>query len=290
MPILYRKRSAARPKRRAPARRALIIGTAAAAAVLLLAVATSDLAALSAAPLSVASAPSSTQAPQSGAGSPIRLADFGSEPPSPDARHLADWIAHSRDNENADFILVDKRNAKTYVFDANARLRGASPVLLGAAVGDETVPGIGTRPIAQVRPEERTTPAGRFVAERGRNLKGEDVVWVDYDAAVSMHRVRATKPVERRLERLATPTVDDNRISYGCINVPVAFYETYVRPTVATRRAIVYVLPESKPVQQVFGSYDVTPPKRQYAIDHVNTLWKKFVALFGGGNARAAAR
>ena len=41
-------------------------------------------------------------------------------------------------------------------------------------------------------PEERTTPAGRFVAERGQNLRGEDVVWIDYDAAVLMHRVITT--------------------------------------------------------------------------------------------------
>lgn len=196
-----------------------------------------------------------TSPPASLAG--VRLADFGTASPSPEARHVADWVADSRDNANADFIIVDKRAARVYVFDADARLRGSSPVLLGAALGDDSVPGIGTRPIPEVRPEERTTPAGRFVAERGLNLQGEDVVWVDYDAAVSMHRVRATKPVERRLERLATPPVDDNRISYGCINVPVAFYEAYVSPTVATHRAIVYVLPEAKSVKQVFGSYDV---------------------------------
>ncbi|MDO9468821.1 MAG: hypothetical protein Q7J36_16095 [Thiobacillus sp.] len=192
----------------------------------------------------------------------VRLADFGEASPSPEARHVADWVADSRDNADADFIIVDKRDARVYVFDPDARLRAASPVLLGAAVGDDSVPDIGLRPIEDVLPEERTTPAGRFIAERGRNLQGEDVVWVDYDAAVSMHRVRATKPSEQRLERLATPTVDDNRISYGCINVPVAFYESYVSPTVATRRAIVYVLPEVKPVQQVFGSYDVSAPRR----------------------------
>lgn len=186
-----------------------------------------------------------------------RSADFGQEKPSANALHLANWIIDSQDNENADFIIVDKPHARAYVFDAAARLRGASPVLLGSAVGDDSVPGIGLRPIADVRPEERTTPAGRFVAEPGRNLNGEDVVWVDYDAAVSMHRVRASKPSERRLERLATPTTDDNRISYGCINVPVAFFETYISPTVATQRAIIYVLPDIKPVQEVFGSYDV---------------------------------
>jgi len=53
------------------------------------------------------------------------------------------------------------------------------------------------------------------------------------------------------------------RISYGCINVPVAFYEAYVRPTVATCRTIVYVLPEIKPVRQVFNSYDVATVRRQ---------------------------
>ena len=191
------------------------------------------------------------------------LADFGTISPSKDARRLADWVAQTRDNGDAEFMIVDKRNARVYVFDATARLRATSPVLLGAAKGDHSVPGIGSRPISQVRPEERTTPAGRFVAERGRNHKGEDIVWVDYDAAVSMHRVRASNPTERRLQRLATPTVADNRISYGCINVPVSFYETYVSPTVSKKRAIVYVLPEVKPIKQVFGSLDITPTKRK---------------------------
>ncbi|MHB8914270.1 MAG: hypothetical protein ACYC4K_00490 [Thiobacillus sp.] len=175
---------------------------------------------------------------------------------------MADWVAHTHDNGNAEFMIVDKRNAKVYVFDAAAKLRAASPVLLGAAKGDDSVPGIGTRPLSEVRPEERTTPAGRFVAESGRNLKGEDIVWVDYDAAVSMHRVRATNPVERRLERLATPSVDDNRISYGCINVPVSFYETHVKPSAAKQRVVVYVLPETKSMQQVFGSLDIVTEHR----------------------------
>ncbi len=185
------------------------------------------------------------------------FAEFSAETPSPDARHLADWIADSGDSAGGSFVIVDKKYARVYVFDGNAYLRGTSPVLLGAARGDDSVPGIGSRPITEVRPEERTTPSGRFVAERGRNLSGEDVVWMDYDAAVSMHRVRAANPEERRLERLATPTVDDNRISYGCINVPVVFYEAYIRPLFVAHRAVVYVLPEVTSVRQVFGSYDV---------------------------------
>ena len=188
-----------------------------------------------------------------------RLADFGSHKPTPDARAVADWVADSRDNAGANFIVVDKRGAAVYVFDDQGRVRGASPVLLGAAVGDDTVPGIGEKPLSQVQPHERTTPAGRFVAEAGRNMDGEDIVWVDYDAAVSMHRVRAKVAKERRLERLASKTVKDNRISYGCINIPRSFYETFISPTVSASRTIVYVLPEQKSIEQVFGAYRVKP-------------------------------
>ena len=186
--------------------------------------------------------------------SQIKVADFGTHTPSAPARQLADWVAISHDNEGTGFIVVDKKAATVYVFDSAARLSASSPVLLGAASGDDSVPGIGNRPLSEVRPEERTTPAGRFVAERGRNAQGEDVVWVDYDAAVSMHRVRANNPKERRLERLATPSPEDNRISYGCINVPLAFYEARIRPMFATKVAVVYVLPETKTWQEVFGA------------------------------------
>lgn len=192
---------------------------------------------------------------------PPRLADFGSIVPTPDVRLVANWAVHTRDYQNRNFIVVDKKDARVYVFDRAGRLQSASPVLLGVAVGDDTVPGIGEKPLSQVRPEERTTPAGRFVAEVGMNLRHEDVVWVDYDAAVSMHRVLTTNPVERRAQRLATPTNEDNRISYGCINLPRAFYENVVAPTVRNGGAIIYVLPETRSAEQEFGAYDVQAPK-----------------------------
>ncbi len=97
---------------------------------------------------------------------------------------------------------------------------GNAPVLLGVARGDHTVPGIGDKKLSEIKSEERTTPAGRFVAEVGTNARGEDVVWVDYDSAVSMHRVLTTNAKEQRARRLQTPTPNDNRVSYGCINVP----------------------------------------------------------------------
>jgi hypothetical protein len=181
-----------------------------------------------------------------------RFADFGGEPASAEAREVANWVVTSGDNRKLFFVILDKLNTKVFVFEPSGKLRSATPVLIGAARGDDSVDGIGGRPIALVQPQERTTPAGRFVAEPGRNATGEDVVWVDYDAAVSMHRVRTTEPKERRLERLASSTTEDNRISYGCINMPVAFFENVLKPAFNASYGVVYVLPEVKPLAEVF--------------------------------------
>lgn len=175
---------------------------------------------------------------------------------SADAATLLQWVTTSADHRGLPFMVIDKRQARLWVLDAQARVTGSTPVLLGLAVGDHTVPGIGERPLEQVKPEERTTPAGRFGVEPGRNLDGEDILWLDYDAGVSMHRVRTGSKTDRRLQRLATPTVADNRISYGCINVPAAFYDSHIQPVFARLprdRAAIYLLPETKSLRSVFA-------------------------------------
>jgi hypothetical protein len=170
---------------------------------------------------------------------------------------VAHWAVHSGDHQRHAFVIVDKADARVYVFGPTGKLLESAPALLGSAHGDHSVPGIGDKPLAAIKADEKTTPAGRFVAEPGKNTNGEDIIWVDYDAAVSMHRIRPLVAKERRLERLATLTVDDNRISFGCINLPVTFYEDVLSPTVKKYGAIVYVLPETRKAQQLFGSYEV---------------------------------
>lgn len=182
----------------------------------------------------------------------LRALDFGRVRAPDDVRRVAAWAVARADNGRSPFAIVDKRRAQVYVFAETGRLLGTSPVLLGHAAGDHSVAGIGHKAIEDIQPQERTTPAGRFVSAPGRNALGHDVVWVDYEAAVSMHRVRATNPQERRLERLATPTPTDNRISWGCINVPVAFFDATVWPHLGRARAVVYVLPERDPLTAFF--------------------------------------
>ena len=246
-------------------RQGLLIGTAVLTLVIPPATLSLHHAAVQSAVNPVALAERAAPAPQ--APRPLRQADFGSTQASDETKHLANWIVDSGDNQQRFFVLIDKKHTQVFLFNALGTLVSSTPVLIGAAKGDDSVAGIGKRPIAEVAPHERTTPAGRFEAERGRNASGEDVIWVDYDAAVSMHRVRAIEPAERRLERLASPGTEDNRISYGCINVPVRFFENVIQPAFAAGQGLVYVMPEVKALNDVFTAlYDPeSRPVRQLA-------------------------
>ncbi len=99
------------------------------------------------------------------------------------------------------------------------------------------------------------TPAGRFDSALDYNLNGDLVLWIDYDSGVALHAVVTTNPSERRLQRLESPTIADNRITYGCINVPIHFYESVVLPQFVGVTGVVYLLPEMKAnsLLQVFG-------------------------------------
>ncbi|MBC3941191.1 L,D-transpeptidase [Sphingomonas sp. DOAB1063] len=180
---------------------------------------------------------------------------FGTEAVSNDARDTADWVAASHDNQGLPFIVIDKVNAVVFAFDATGRLRGTAPALLGMARGDASVPGIGQRKLATITPAERTTPAGRFKASLGHDFE-QDILWIDYDAALSMHRVIKGRRVDDRAGRLASPTPSDNRISYGCVNVPPGFYDGVVKPLFTGTVGIVYILPETKPLRSVFAVPD----------------------------------
>lgn len=178
-------------------------------------------------------------------------ADFGGETASADARQIADWALASGDSLGLPFLIIDKRGARVLAFDAQGRVQASAPALLGMARADVAPADIGTRRLADIAPHERVTPAGRFVARLGRDLS-EDVLWVDYAGALSLHRVVKGKPAERRAQRLASAPADDNRISYGCINVPAAFYDGVVRGLFAPANGLVYILPEETPLHQAF--------------------------------------
>jgi hypothetical protein len=93
------------------------------------------------------------------------------------------------------------------------------------------------------------------VAELDRNAAGQTILWVDYEQAISLHPVRSLNAQERRLERLASASLQDKRISYGCINVPTRFWHAVVLPAFRNSKGIVYVLPDSRPLDSVFAHW-----------------------------------
>jgi hypothetical protein len=151
-------------------------------------------------------------------------------------------------------VDIDKANARVFVFDATGRLKGSDAALLGMARGDHSARDIGARKLAAIGPAERVTPAGRFLAYLDQDVHGQEVLLIDYDASIALHPVVTGTVAERRAERLASITSEDNRISYGCINVPLKFYSEVVSPAFTHTRGYVYILPETGSWSALFYS------------------------------------
>jgi hypothetical protein len=168
------------------------------------------------------------------------------------ATRVIDWIAATGDNRSLPYIVVDKNSAHAFLFDADGKYLADAPVLIGIAVGDEATPGVGKKTLAKIGPAEKTTPAGRFLANFGFAAGNHQVLWVDYATSVAMHPIPTGNPKERRRERMLSPATDDKRITFGCINVPLAFYNKGVHPLFLKRGGYVYVLPDTKSLEEVF--------------------------------------
>jgi hypothetical protein len=183
---------------------------------------------------------------------PSAPVDLALQSASAEVKRVARWVIESGDNGGLPFLLVDKVDARVFAFDPAGHLQGTAPALLGMAKGDRLLaPNSAT--MTMMLPDVRITPAGRFVSHLAIDSHGKELLVLDYDASISMHPVVKGTPAEHRAERLASPTPLDNRISYGCINVPPEFYTTYVHPAFNKTQGVVYVLPETGPASELFG-------------------------------------
>jgi hypothetical protein len=176
---------------------------------------------------------------------------------APDAGYVARWVIDNADNHNQPFAIVDKRGARLYLFSRFGELIAVTPVLLGLAPGDEAISDIAKRAPSSLTPSERTTPSGRFASQPGHNNRGEDIVWIDYDASLAIHRLRPAPPSEHRVERISSPRTDDKRISFGCVVVPVPFYDQFIAASLGQKHGVVYVLPETRSVQEMLGELEL---------------------------------
>jgi hypothetical protein len=177
---------------------------------------------------------------------------------SSEVQGVVEWVKTSRDNANMYFLVLDKVNAQVYFFHPAGHLLATAPALLGMGKGDRMlVPN--AAPMSAIPPQKRITPAGRFVSRLAIDSHGKELLVLDYDASLSLHPVVKGTPAEHRAQRLASLTAEDNRVSFGCVNVPVAFYSNVVSPLLTNTRGVVYVLPETSTAGQLFGFQPGTP-------------------------------
>ena len=177
------------------------------------------------------------------------------ESPSGQARDMIAWVKQSGDNRGLPFMLIDKMSAEVLVFDSAGTFMGATPALIGSARGDHEVVGVGDKELSAITPSERTTPAGRFVARIGPSLSTGIVLWINIPGAVALHPVVTKVTKENRVERLRSTTPEDNRITYGCINISPTFYQDEVMPLFKVGGGIVYILPEERSLSATFPGY-----------------------------------
>ncbi|ONF95326.1 hypothetical protein [Sphingomonas jeddahensis] len=173
--------------------------------------------------------------------------------PTMEGQRVAEWIAASNDNHALPYAVLDKKAATLILYSAKGKPLYQVPVLIGIAAGDDATPGVGSKNLSQIGPAEKTTPAGRFLAKFGYAAGHQRVLWVDYTNSVAIHTIPPDSPKkEQRRERMLSAKGDDNRITFGCINVPRVFYGKSLRPLFQKKGGYVYVLPDTRPLEEVF--------------------------------------
>ncbi|GEM_PF-3764715 len=96
-------------------------------------------------------------------------ADFAGVAASADARYVAQCVVESRDNKGAPFVIVDKIDARVFVFGPHGRPVDTAPALAGMARGDDSVPGVGDvapEQIARRGLRDARNPAGARAVRR----------------------------------------------------------------------------------------------------------------------------
>lgn len=215
-----------------------------------------------AAPLAEAAAPKSAKS------APAKKKSRKAKAPAPPvelpalsigAQRVTAWVAESGDHNGLPYVVIDKPAAAIYAFDATGKPVGFGPVLIGRALGDDATPGVGSKSLAEIGPAEKTTPAGRYLAKFGLAAGHNKVLWVDYATSVAMHTIPAGNPKENRAKRMLSPSIDDNRITFGCINVPKALYNGKIAPLFGKKGGYVYILPDLKPLEDTFPPLHARP-------------------------------
>lgn len=171
---------------------------------------------------------------------------------SPTAQRVYEAVATQATSTGKGFMIADKQNGMLHAFGPNGVIISQSPALYGKDVGD-TMQKTGNQ-------WNRVTPAGKYTltVESDSTYAGGKVFSlvetnVPGEGVVAVHAVYLGNPDENRLGRLASPTAQDNRISWGCVNTSnQAFLNELLPNANILEGGAIFVLPDSTSATEMF--------------------------------------
>jgi hypothetical protein len=174
-----------------------------------------------------------------------------------------------RANPNKPIAIVDKQMGLTYVIDANGVLAGKSASLTGKTKGDvRSEAAKKTANVESIAEKDKVTEAGMFDASVKNVPHYGNVITLQIfdNYSIAMHPTYLGAPAEQRQARLESATPEDNRISFGCINVPNEFMQNVVFKVIpkGVKSFPIVVIPESKSIQEFFPTEDFASSETKY--------------------------
>lgn len=157
----------------------------------------------------------------------------------------ADEWGNLREYLNNPVIIASKSDASLMVIIPRENIVYRTPALYGKLKSDAFDQGVydaNDKPLP-------ITPAGVFPSKKAYStyLKSKITSFINgKNYIVAIHPVYNSNVSQYRMERLHSRTINDNRITNGCINVPGSFYTKYIEPLSDGTKII--ILPENRRV------------------------------------------
>jgi len=143
------------------------------------------------------------------------------------------------------FMVADKPNGMLHIFKKDGSHALSDPTLYGKDKGDVM------EAVSSLEGGAKVTPAGKFTLKSMKSeYAGKQMLVLveskDSTGYIAIHAADVSTPSENRLGRLDTPTAEDNRVSYGCINTKHDTFVNKIVPNIdSLDGGLIFVLPET---------------------------------------------
>ena len=144
------------------------------------------------------------------------------------------------------YVIIDKPDATLSIIGADKKLIGQMPVLLGQTKGE--TPNMAD-PYSDVA-VQATTPAGKYTMGKFGIIKEDFIAYkgkvfsIYGSGALALH-ITYPPEKEKRTEALNTSTPDDNRLSWGCINISEEMWAKYIEGNIKDRGTCLFITPDN---------------------------------------------